>query len=809
MQSDECFRGFIKGGISPSDKVQHCLNLLEVLGHSWTVIQKHKVDRACSYTEFIVKIEVSGFGNFEGSSTITEDAAMAEAEGLFLNEYNKHFERATQNKSPKNDLDYIKSNQSSGQMGYRDGKLLATDLKWVEVLCAFRENLAKHLEPESVIQNLIKEQRIKEETKEVKRYLDHDKGNHSRFEVKIQSEKDAPVLIFKTEILIASVTIASRKEDPDESKKKAYLKTYYYLGGFHGILETFMKAPNDNWSVADTKLNLQKFIIKNRPARSADKLKIIQVFSGLVKKNGVFVHHSVCLHFLGENFNGTSVVSEDEAENEPYRKLFEYLMRLAYFINCQKTQFFSENKFSTNFTKDLQTSTTASSSIKSPYLLAEMQQQPLDFALPPSNPDMGIAGSRLKCIAEVVNSFLNVYRSDDSPVKIAIQFINLEEFTQNHKSENGTLFYTVKHDILGSFVGVGDTLEKALQIAHLNVYALMHKLVHLVLSYRLISNTENSSSACWLKALIDFNPELVEMKFREKGPSKFDATLTIAVLLSTVRGTGNNLSECQKMLANQIGKILKIFSSQIIASAGLTRESFKANGPKTGKQAIYRLPVPVFENNEQKFSINKLTGQAKLMELIIRFKQIYAAKKQSLNGIEIIKLLKQQNKQLFSRTSTSECMYQNHLQKFNYVFVVHPLGSFSGNGYSRGQAIKNSHAAAFNRLLELKRIVYKLLKVDLSSVTQEEVDEICSDYSYTFVFKANVYEKKVVLQLSHFFTFHVPCTDHMMGRIEAFRTMVKAIFQLYEEALQEIYREDNRVLPIIKTNKALAEANSA
>ncbi len=505
MQSDECFRGFIKGGISPSDKVQHCLNLLEVLGHSWTVIQKHKVDRACSYTEFIVKIEVSGFGNFEGSSTITEDAAMAEAEGLFLNEYNKHFERATQNKSPKNDLDYIKSNQSSGQMGYRDGKLLATDLKWVEVLCAFRgmymlfsfspviiafllENLAKHLEPESVIQNLIKEQRIKEETKEIKRYLDHDKGNHSRFEVKIQSEKDAPVLIFKTEILIASVTIASRKEDPDESKKKAYLKTYYYLGGFHGILETFMKgkqgnfllqhtdtiffvilAPNDNWSVADTKLNLQKFIIKNRPARSADKLKIIQVFSGLVKKNGVFVHHSVCLQFLGENFNGTSVVSEDEAENEPYRKLFEYLRRLAYFINCQKTQFFSENKFSTNFTKDLQTSTTASSSIKSPYLLAEMQQQPLDFALPPSNPDMGIAGSRLKCIAEVVNSFLNVYRSDDSPVKIAIQFINLEEFTQNHKSENGTLFYTVKHDILGSFVGVGDTLEKALQIAHLNV----------------------------------------------------------------------------------------------------------------------------------------------------------------------------------------------------------------------------------------------------------------------------------------------------------------------------------------------------
>lgn len=149
----------------------------------------------------------------------------------------------------------------------------------------------------------------------------------------------------------------------------------------------------------------------------------------------------------------------------------------------------------------------------------------------------------------------------------------------------------------------------------------MHKLVHLVLSYRLISNTENSSSACWLKALIDFNPELVEMKFREKGPSKFDATLTIAVLLSTVRGTGNNLSECQKMLANQIGKILKIFSSQIIASAGLSRESFKANGPKTGKQAIYRLPVPVFENNEQKFSINKLTGQAKLMELIIRFKQ--------------------------------------------------------------------------------------------------------------------------------------------------------------------------------------------
>lgn len=99
--------------------------------------------------------------------------------------------------------------------------------------------------------------------------------------------------------------------------------------------------------------------------------------------------------------------------------------------------------------------------------------------------------------------------------------------------------------------------------------------------------------------------------------------------------------------------------------------------------------------------------------------------------------------------------------------------------------------------------------MDLSSVTQEEVEEICSDYSYTFVFKANVYEKKVVLQLSHFFTFHVPCTDHMMGRIEAFRTMVKAIFQLYEEALQEIYREDNRVLPIIKTNKALAEANSA
>ncbi len=182
-------------------------------------------------------------------------------------------------------------------------------------------------------------------------------------------------------------------------------------------------------------------------------------------------HESVCIYFLGKKFLATHVTSIEHAEKTAYGNFFDYLKQLVHFMTTGSAEVGRVRPSGRSFRLTVQRPAKADpASIRSPYLLPEMTRQPPNLALPPANPDMGIVESRLRSIANVVNNFLSSYSAEASPAAIVAEFLCYDEFTTTFfEDKNGKFLYTVTHETLGSFFGVGNTHQDAMQSAHLKV----------------------------------------------------------------------------------------------------------------------------------------------------------------------------------------------------------------------------------------------------------------------------------------------------------------------------------------------------